>query len=133
MSSRAAEYPCACCGYLVFEQRPGSYEICPICFWEDDIVQLRWVDVAGGANSVSLVDAQRNYATLGCCEARFLSHVRAPVLTDRRDPEWRIVDLATDREPHTPGMNYRGTYPDDSTRLYYWRASYWRSGAVTGA
>lgn len=23
-------YPCPCCGYLVFEEGPGSYDICPI-------------------------------------------------------------------------------------------------------
>jgi Cysteine-rich CPCC len=29
---------------------PGSYEICPVCFWDDDLVQLRWPTYAGGAN-----------------------------------------------------------------------------------
>jgi hypothetical protein len=24
-------YPCPCCGYLVLDEEPGSYEICPIC------------------------------------------------------------------------------------------------------
>jgi len=34
------DYPCPCCGYLVFTEPPGSFEICPICFWEDDVSQL---------------------------------------------------------------------------------------------
>jgi rubrerythrin len=36
------KYPCPGCGYLVFDEPPGSYEICPICFWEDDLAQLRF-------------------------------------------------------------------------------------------
>ncbi|MCS6814521.1 MAG: CPCC family cysteine-rich protein, partial [Cyanobacteria bacterium] len=29
-------YPCPCCGYLVLSQPPpGTYLVCPICFWED--------------------------------------------------------------------------------------------------
>ena len=53
-------FPCPCCGYMVFEEPPGSYEICPICFWEDDPSQLRFQRTTG-ANHVSLVDGQRNY------------------------------------------------------------------------
>ncbi|MEW2117243.1 CPCC family cysteine-rich protein [Streptomyces sp. NPDC005474] len=40
---------------------PGSYEICPVRFREDDGVQFRRPTMAGGANKVSLVDVQRNY------------------------------------------------------------------------
>ena len=36
------KYPCPGCGYLVFDEPPGSYEICPICFGEDDLAQLRF-------------------------------------------------------------------------------------------
>ena len=37
------EYPCPCCVYLMFGAPPGSYDICKICFWEDDLSQLRFV------------------------------------------------------------------------------------------
>ncbi|WP_241494482.1 CPCC family cysteine-rich protein [Pseudomonas asplenii] len=30
-------FTCPCCGYAVFEEPPGSHDICPICFWEDDL------------------------------------------------------------------------------------------------
>jgi hypothetical protein len=31
---------------------PGSYEICSVCFWEDDGVQFRWPTIAGGAKGL---------------------------------------------------------------------------------
>src|SRR5436190_23116503 len=51
--SDAAAYPCPVCGYLVFDEPPGSYAICPICFWEDDAIQLGFPLMGGGANSIS--------------------------------------------------------------------------------
>ena len=34
-------YACPCCSYYTFEEKPsGTYYICPVCYWEDDIVQL---------------------------------------------------------------------------------------------
>jgi hypothetical protein len=36
----------------------GSYDICPICGWEDDVSQLRFPRMHG-ANKVSLIEGQR--------------------------------------------------------------------------
>lgn len=44
---------------------PGSYEICPVCWWEDDGLQLRWPRLIGGANKISLIGGQRNFAKTG--------------------------------------------------------------------
>ncbi|MGX1949148.1 CPCC family cysteine-rich protein [Streptomyces anulatus] len=52
-------YPCPCCGHRVLGAMPGSYKICPVCFWEDDGAQFRWPTMGGGANKVSLIEAQR--------------------------------------------------------------------------
>ena len=89
------KYPCPCCGYMVFEESPGSYDICPICFWEDDLSQLRFPRTTG-ANRVSLVEAQRNYDRYGACELRFLSNVRMATASDDRDPDWRQLDPCAD-------------------------------------
>jgi hypothetical protein len=43
---------------LVFTEKPGSYDICPICNWEDDHVQLSYPGLRGGANKGSLKDYQ---------------------------------------------------------------------------
>ncbi|MFG2533654.1 CPCC family cysteine-rich protein [Streptomyces sp. NPDC048511] len=43
---------------------PGSYEVCPVYFWEDGGVQFRWPAMSGGANKVSVCPpADRGRAT----------------------------------------------------------------------
>src|SRR5262249_13854102 len=122
-------YPCPCCGYLVFSEPPGSYDICPICFWEDDLSQLRFVHTTG-ANHVSLVEGQRNYLAIGACEERVKPYVRPPRPYEQRDPEWRVIDPAIDNiEEPISGLDYGTTYPEDDEALYYWRSSYWRRTA----
>jgi len=72
-------YPCPCCQNLTLsEQPPGTYEVCPVCFWEDDAVQYEDVDYAGGANDVSLRMARENYHAFGACSEEHRSLVREP-------------------------------------------------------
>jgi anaerobic ribonucleoside-triphosphate reductase len=40
----------------------GSYEICPVCNWEDDPVQEEDPSYGGGANVMSLNEARKAYA-----------------------------------------------------------------------
>lgn len=117
------KYPCPSCGYLVFAE-PCLYDICPICFWEDDVTQLRFVTYSGGANKPSLYEAQKNYRAFGASQQDLSGFVRHPNAEDQRDLGWRPVDLATDLE--MPGKGSSATYPDDPTALYYWRETYWR-------
>jgi len=56
----------------------GGYDICPVCFWEDDNVQAEDPDYAGGANHVSLNEARRNFGAFGASEKRVLRYVRPP-------------------------------------------------------
>lgn len=51
-------FPCPSCGFLVFGEPPGSHEICDLCGWEDDHVQLAHPAMAGGANKRSLAQSQ---------------------------------------------------------------------------
>ena len=55
-----ADKRCPVCGKYYFSET-GSYEICPVCGWEDDPSQKRWPDMEGGANHESLNEARRKY------------------------------------------------------------------------
>jgi hypothetical protein len=52
------DLPCPCCGFLTFATGYGSYDICAVCGWEDDSVQLANPTSDGGANKDSLAQAQ---------------------------------------------------------------------------
>jgi 1-acyl-sn-glycerol-3-phosphate acyltransferase len=80
------KYRCRCCGYYILdEMATGTYEICHVCFWEDDPVQDYDPDYADGANKPSLNEARRNFKQFGACERRLLEHVRPP-RDDERPP-----------------------------------------------
>ena len=119
-------YPCACCGFLA-SGYPGDYGTCPICLWEDDGVQLHQPLYAGGANTVSLYEAQQNFLRCGACEARFVGHPPGP--DDERDPYWRPFDPQRDTQPpFDMDDDLRQRYQaacDNPISLYYWRPEYW--------
>jgi hypothetical protein len=85
-------FTCPCCGYRTLAGPPGSYEICEVCFWEDDGVQLLDPAYRGGANGPSLMECQTNFQRFGACEERFLDDVRPPRDQESRDPEWRAAE-----------------------------------------
>lgn len=76
------KYKCPCCGYFTLEEE-GSYDVCPVCFWEDDTSQTRDPDMAGGANKVSLSDARENYLKYGACMEEFTPFVREPFAEEK--------------------------------------------------
>ena len=120
-------YPCPCCGYQVHKYPPGYHEVCPICGWEDELSQLRFVEMPGISNHVTLIRAQENFVEYGVSEKRNLGLGREPVPGEKRDIDWRPIDPAKDNieEPHS-GIDYATSYPEDTTVLYYWRSTYWR-------
>ena len=78
------KYQCKCCGYYTLDMSPeGSYEICPVCYWEDDSVQSKDSDYTGGANIVSLNVAKTNFSSFGASDRRFIKYVRSPSLEER--------------------------------------------------
>ncbi|SDX49922.1 CPCC family cysteine-rich protein [Paenibacillus sp. CF384] len=84
------KYTCPCCGYQTLDEQPtGTYEICHICFWEDDGIQFHDPDYEGGANEVSLKQGQKNYLAFGACEERYKQFVTKPTQADVCDPNWR--------------------------------------------
>src|SRR6478735_1052214 len=62
---------CPCCGYRTLGER-GGFEICDVCFWEDDGQDDYDADVVrGGPNyELSLTRARDNYREFGASDRR---------------------------------------------------------------
>lgn len=76
---------CPACGFAVLADGYGSYEICGVCGWEDDGVQLANPTSGGGANRQSLAEVQ----------ADVVGRIPLEVTTRgelERDPLWRPLN-----------------------------------------
>lgn len=74
------KFPCPCCGFkTLHEPPPGTFEICPVCFWEDDFAQYENPDMRGGANRESLNEARQNFKRFGAISFEAKQHVRPPL------------------------------------------------------
>lgn len=114
MEAEEKSFPCPSCGFEVFSEPPGSYEICDLCGWEDDHVQLRFPAMAGGANKLSL--AQHQLQAVG---AYPLNVSLAKVY--RRCKEWRPLvasEVASLLSP-TSGLEYFDAAAGEAPQ-YYW-------------
>ncbi|MEV6102784.1 CPCC family cysteine-rich protein [Nocardia sp. NPDC051981] len=118
-------YPCPACGHRVFDQPPGCHLVCPVCFWEDDGVQLRWPTLALGANRVSLVDAQRNVIAFGAYDEHARGFVRPATAEEAMDPAWRCIAPFDDFEDCATANS--APWPKDRTTLYWWLPTFWRA------
>ena len=80
-NARPPELPlrCPCCRCKTIKKR-RQFEICEVCYWEDDGQDDSDADEnRGGPNgSLSLSEARANYQRLGACEASMLENVRPP-------------------------------------------------------
>jgi Cysteine-rich CPCC len=63
---------CPCCGYQSLSER-GQYEICPVCFWEDNGSDDP--DRLSGPNHMTLREAHENYRRLGAVSEQARAHV----------------------------------------------------------
>jgi len=61
------------------EKPPGTFGICPVCYWEDDYAQYNDPDLAGGANNESLNQARRNFNEFGAISKDVIAFVRKPL------------------------------------------------------
>ena len=79
------KYQCYCCGYYSLEENPEdpTFEICPICFWENDPIQNSDIDYFGGANHISLREARENYIKIGAMSEQFKKNVREPLDSEK--------------------------------------------------
>jgi uncharacterized protein YjbI with pentapeptide repeats len=74
---------CPCCFSLTLSTR-GGFEICEVCYWEDDEQDDANADeVRGGPNgTLSLTKARTTYAQQRVCDTLFSASVRRPTNTE---------------------------------------------------
>lgn len=75
-------FPCPCCDFLTLD-RLDSSRTCPVCGWEDDLVQLKDPDRAGGANRPSLREARDSYTQRGFAKDVSAGRVRPPLAAEQ--------------------------------------------------
>lgn len=88
MDAQPAKLPfrCPCCFCKTVTER-GGYDICPVCFWEDDGQDDYDADVVrGGPNgALSLTQARANYQKFSACDEHSIPHVRPALPAERPD------------------------------------------------
>jgi hypothetical protein len=69
---------CLCCGFRTIS-KPEAFELCEVCWWQDDGQDDSDADeIRGTVNGkLSLSGARRNFKSFGAADERFVSHVRA--------------------------------------------------------
>ena len=86
LSGKDVFYHCPCCRYPTLATR-GGYDICAVCYWEDDGQDDHDADrIRGGPNGhLSLTMAITNFALLRACEQAMVSHTRPPNIEEIRN------------------------------------------------
>lgn len=87
------KFPCPCCGFKTLGEKPGgTYDICDVCYWENDPLQFKDPDSENGANRVSLKQGQKNFREFGACERDMIKYVRQPNSDEARDDNWKFIE-----------------------------------------
>ena len=89
-----AEFACPVCGhYTIFERY--DWEICPVCFWEDDVLDEPGKDNESPANGhLKLSEAQANYILFGCVRLENKKDIRLARPDEAKDPDWQPLPQA---------------------------------------
>jgi hypothetical protein len=65
---------CPCCDYVSLPER-GNYLICPVCFWEDDGLDVDRLDDDSLPNHITLREGRANFAKFGASDEKMVSNV----------------------------------------------------------
>jgi hypothetical protein len=75
-STSKTKATCPCCYYVTLEER-NNYEICSVCYWEDE--GEKWdqkLDLESGANhGITLREARRNFNEFGASDRKWVDEV----------------------------------------------------------
>ncbi len=78
LKGKNGKFQCPCCQHFTLEE-VAAYDICPVCFWEDDGTTG---EHGFSPNGIGLDEARGNYRAFGACKERDKQHVRKPQLDE---------------------------------------------------
>ncbi len=103
------KYPCPCCGYTTIPREDTFYDLCPVCFWETDPIQLAAPTHKGGANRPSLIEAQQNFIQFGACEKEVFAYTRLPLEDEKKEDNLHlspsIIETFTTKKIYLAGWH----------------------------
>ncbi len=78
---RQVAHQCPCCDYFTLERR-ASFDVCFICYWEDDGQDLDEVDRVSDPNHITLRQARENFRDCGASDRAAVSLVATAAQRD---------------------------------------------------
>lgn len=81
------KFTCPCCGYKTLNER-DNWETCQVCKWMDDEIQSYEPDI-GGANKVTLREAQKNFKEIGRADRINYHSKGKPTSKYEKDDNWK--------------------------------------------
>lgn len=67
-------FQCPCCDYFTLDAR-HDWDVCPVCFWEDDVLEDAPFNPSPANAGLTLAAARENFRLIGACEPSMLEHV----------------------------------------------------------
>lgn len=67
-------FACPCCQYQTLEER-GQYNICPVCFWEDD--GSNDAEKYSGPNHMMLQEGKNNFGKFGAVKESLVKSIKS--------------------------------------------------------
>ena len=77
------KYKCPCCGYYTLDNE-GMYDICPVCFWEDND-EVENPNEYDDCNKISLAEARKNYLEFGASTKDVKKYCRKPKNSEKQE------------------------------------------------
>lgn len=103
MSDTKGLFACPCCDYLTLTER-GQYEICEVCFWEDDGTQS--LDGYSAPNRLFLVMGQENFIKLGACDERAVSKVKNDAKSHYKKQNYNTLNRNAEQVHYKPFADF---------------------------
>jgi len=71
-------HKCLCCNYLSLLTK-DDFEICEICYWEDDPLTKEVNKISSINHGLTLEDAKKNFVKFGAVEQKYIDQVKPKI------------------------------------------------------